>query len=209
MGLDIWIAYIVAAEIILVIPGPTIILVISQAITHGRRSVVPLVAGVTCGDATAMTFSLLGLGTIMTASAWLFTLTKWVGAVYLIYLGIKTWRIRAENGAWRSARLDGGSWRALFKSAYVVTALNPKGIAFFVAFLPQFVDPRGAYFTQLVILGLTFLMLALINAALYAVFAGTLRDTLRQPRARRWFNRCGGSALIGAGVVTAAMQRAN
>ncbi len=83
MGLEIWMAYIVAAEIILVIPGPTIILVISQAITHGRRSVVPLVAGVTCGDATAMIFSLLGLGTIMAASAMLFTLTKWAGAVYL------------------------------------------------------------------------------------------------------------------------------
>jgi threonine/homoserine/homoserine lactone efflux protein len=209
MGLEIWMAYMVAAEIILVIPGPTIILVISQAITHGRRSVVPLVAGVTCGDATAMIFSLLGLGTIMSASAMLFTLTKWAGAVYLVYLGLKTWRARAENGAWNSSRLNGGSRGELFKSAYIVTALNPKGIAFFVAFLPQFVDPRGAYLTQLFILGTTFLVLALINAALYAIFAGTVRDTLRQPRARRWFNRCGGSALIGAGVVTAAMQRAN
>ncbi len=206
MNLEIWMAYIIAAEVILIIPGPTIILVVSQAITHGRRSVVPLVAGVTCGDATAMTFSLLGLGTIMSASAALFALTKWVGAVYLVYLGIKTWRKRSENEAWDSTGLEGSSG-ALFKSAYIVTALNPKGIAFFVAFLPQFVDPQGAYFMQLLILGATFLVLALINAAIYAVFAGTLRDTLKRPSARRWFNRCGGSALIGAGVLTAAMQR--
>ncbi len=206
MRLEIWLAYIIAAEIILVIPGPTIILVVSQAITHGRRSVAPLVAGVTCGDATAMVCSLLGLGTIMSASATAFTLTKWVGAVYLIYLGIKTWRARPENEGWDETG-TAGSNGPLFKSAYIVTALNPKSIAFFVAFLPQFVDPQGAHFTQLLVLGITFLVLALLNAAIYAIFAGTLRDTLKRPRARRWFNRCGGSALIGAGVLTAAMQR--
>lgn len=206
MSLEIWMAYIIAAEIILVIPGPTIILVVSQAIAHGRRSVVPLVAGVTAGDATAMIFSLLGLGTVMSASATLFTLTKWVGAVYLVYLGIKTWRTRPESGVWQDAGLTGSNG-ALFKSAYIVTALNPKSIAFFVAFLPQFVDARGDHFTQLLVLGTTFLALALINAALYAIFAGALRDTLSRPRTRRWFNRCGGSALVGAGMLTAAMQR--
>jgi threonine/homoserine/homoserine lactone efflux protein len=203
---EIWLAYIIAAEIILVIPGPTIILVVSQAITHGRRSVAPLVAGVTCGDATAMTFSLLGLGTIMSASATLFTVTKWVGAVYLVYLGIKTWRTRPQSGAWKELGLNGSN-RTLFKRAYIVTALNPKGIAFFVAFLPQFVNPQGNHFSQLLILGSTFLVLATINAAVYAFFAGALRDTLGRPGARRWFNRCGGSALIGAGVLTAVMQR--
>jgi threonine/homoserine/homoserine lactone efflux protein len=129
-----------------------------------------------------------------------------VGAVYLIYLGIRTWRARSENGAWEDHGLT-GSHGALFKSAYIVTALNPKSIAFFVAFLPQFVDARGAYFMQLLTLGATFLALALINAALYAIFAGALRDTLKRPGVRRWFNRCGGSALIGAGVLTATMQR--
>ena len=206
MSIEIWLAYIVAAGIILVIPGPTIILVVSQAIAHGRRAVFPLAAGVTCGDATAMTFSMLGLGTIMAASATLFTVTKWVGAVYLVYLGIKTWRSRTDNGDW-SATGPGGTGGALFRSAYVVTALNPKSIAFFVAFLPQFVDPRGAHLTQLTLLGVTFLVLALVNAALYAFFAGALRATLKRPAARRWINRCGGSALIGAGVMTAAMHR--
>ena len=206
MHLEIWLTYLIAAEIILVIPGPTIILVVSQAIAHGRRAVLPLATGVTCGDATAMTLSLLGLGTIMAASAALFTVTKWVGAVYLVYLGIKTWRARTDNGAW-NATGPGGTGGALFRSAFVVTALNPKSIAFFVAFLPQFVDPNGAHLPQLTILGVTFLVLALVNATLYAFFAGALRDTLKRPAARRWINRCGGSALVGAGVMTAAMHR--
>jgi threonine/homoserine/homoserine lactone efflux protein len=206
MPIEIWMTYIVAAEIILAIPGPTIILVVSQAITHGRRSVVPLVAGVTCGDATAMILSLLGLGTIMSASGTLFALTKWVGAAYLVYLGFITWRRTPADADWDGTQLSGVN-AALFKRAYVVTALNPKSIAFFVAFLPQFVDPRGDHLMQLFILGATFLVLALFNAALYALFAGALRDTLRRPQVRRWFNRCGGGALIGAGVLTAAMQR--
>ena len=92
MSLEIYIAFVIAAEIILVIPGPTIILVVSQAIAHGRKSVIPLVTGVLAGDFTAMTLSLLGLGAVLSASAALFVLLKWIGALYLIYLGVKLWR---------------------------------------------------------------------------------------------------------------------
>lgn len=208
MNLELWIAFFIASTIILIIPGPTIILVVSQAITHGRRSVIPLVAGVVLGDFTAMTFSLLGLGAILAASAILFSVLKWIGAVYLIYLGLKLWRVD-PNGSQLSlpGELDSGS--ALVKRAFIVTALNPKSIAFFVAFLPQFIDPTASYAVQLPILGTTFLLLAGINAALYAIFAGQLRDTMRKPSVRRWFNRCGGTALMGAGVLTAAMQKSS
>ncbi len=92
MSLEMWIAFVIAAMIVLVIPGPTILLVISQSISHGRRAVVPLVTGVTLGDFTAMTLSLLGLGAILAASATLFSVLKFIGAVYLICLGIKLWR---------------------------------------------------------------------------------------------------------------------
>jgi threonine/homoserine/homoserine lactone efflux protein len=89
MILETWIAYVIAASIVLVIPGPTIILVTSQAIAHGRWAVLPLAAGVTVGDFTAMTLSLLGLGAILAASAALFSFLKWVGAIYLVFLGVK------------------------------------------------------------------------------------------------------------------------
>lgn len=200
------IPFVLATLLILVIPGPTIILVISQAIAHGRRSVTPLVVGVFCGDFTAMTLSLLGLGVILSASAVLFTLFKWVGAIYLIYLGIKLWR---ENPKKRSIEFgaEDSSASSLFKSAYIVTALNPKGIAFFVAFLPQFVNPLAPQFPQLAVLGGIFLFLAVINAAIYALFASQLRVTMKKRETLKWFNRFGGGAMIGAGIITAGMQR--
>jgi len=203
--MEIWIPYVLATTIILIIPGPTIILVISQSITHGRRSVVPLVAGVLFGDFTAMTLSLLGLGTILSASATLFCIFKWIGALYLLYLGVKLWRSSPGDISTDSCA-KGVSRRSLFGSSFIVTALNPKSIAFFVAFLPQFILPAEPLARQLIVLGGTFLVLATINAALYAIFAGQLSGQIRKTRVRRWFNRLGGSALIGAGIVTASMQ---
>jgi len=206
VSLNVWIAYIFTTAVILIIPGPTIILVISQAVTHGRKSVVPLATGVVLGDFTAMTLSLLGLGAIMTASAALFTLFKWIGAIYLVYLGIKLWRANPDSSSIQHQKGD-ASPRSLFKSSFIVTALNPKSIAFFVAFLPQFISPHSPAFSQILILGGTFLFLALVNAALYALFAGQLRETIKKTPVRKWFNRCGGTALIGAGIITAGIQR--
>ncbi len=206
MSMEMWITYIFATTLILIIPGPTIILVVSQAVTHGRKSVVPLAAGVVFGDFTAMTLSLLGLGAIMTASAGLFTLFKWMGALYLMFLGIKLWKATPNNNSLQHGKVD-LSPRSLFKSSFIVTALNPKGIAFFVAFLPQFIAPQEPVFKQLFLLGGTFLFLALVNATLYALFASQLREAIKRTRVRKWFNRCGGTALIGAGIITASMQR--
>jgi len=206
MNLELWIPFALAATLILIIPGPTIILVISQAVTHGRRSVVPLVAGVVIGDFTAMMLSLLGLGALMSASAALFTIFKWIGALYLIYLGIKLWKLNQENTLVQYD-VKYTSSLSLLKSSFIVTALNPKGIAFFVAFLPQFIDPLKPPFFQLTLLGGTFLFLATLNAALYAIFAGQLGEYMEKRNVRKWFNRCGGSTLIGAGIFTAGMQR--
>ena len=206
MNMELFIPFVLAATLILIIPGPTILLVISQAVTHGRKSVVPLVIGVLLGDFTAMTLSLLGLGALMSTSAALFTIFKWIGALYLIYLGIKLWKLNSKNS---SAQYDtkNTSARSLLRSSFIVTALNPKSIAFFVAFLPQFIDTLKPAFSQLTLLGGTFLILATINAALYAIFAGQLGDQMKKDKVRKWFNRCGGSALFGAGIFTAAMQR--
>lgn len=206
MSFQMWVPFALATTVILVIPGPTIILVISQAVAHGRRSVVPLVAGVLLGDFTAMTLSLLGLGAVMSASAALFTVFKWGGAIYLMYLGIRLWRLHPGKGGGHD-KGDCLSGRSLFRSSFVVTALNPKSIAFFVAFLPQFIDAGDPALPQLMLLGGTFLFLATINAALYAMFAGQLSEYMKQKEIRRWFNRSGGVALIGAGVFTAALRR--
>ena len=193
---------------ILIIPGPTIILVISQAVAHGRKSVVPLVLGVLLGDFTAMTFSLLGLGAILAASAVLFSIFKWAGALYLLYLGVQLWKSNPKRHSVHD-NTKKTSARSLFKSSFIVTALNPKSIAFFVAFLPQFIDPLKPALSQFTLLGGTFLFLAVLDAALYALFAGQLRDQIKKKRVRKWFNRCGGSALIGAAIITAGVKQSS
>ncbi len=206
MSLEVWMAFVAAAMILLVIPGPTILLVVGQAISHGRRAVIPLATGVLLGDFTAMTLSMLGLGVILAASAAIFSVLKLIGAGYLICLGIKLWRSDSQDReiSFAGTKASKGS---LLKSTFVVTALNPKSIVFFVVFFPQFIVQKNQAVPQLFMLGATFLLLATLNAALYAYFAGHLRDTMKRPRIRRWFNRCGGAVLIGAGVFTAAVQR--
>lgn len=206
MTLELWLPYVLASTIILIIPGPTIILVVSQAMAHGRRSVVPLVTGVLLGDFTAMTLSLLGLGALMSASAALFTIFKVIGAIYLFYLGIKMWRQDHEVTASQDVEIKASS-RSLMRRSFIVTAFNPKSIAFFVAFLPQFIDPLKPAPLQLMILGGSFLLLATLNAALYAIFAGRLGEYMKKKTVRKWFNRGGGSVLMGAGIFTAAMER--
>jgi len=208
MSLENYLAYILATLLILSIPGPTIILVISEAVTHGRKSVIPLVAGVVLGDCTAMVLSLMGLGAIMSTSAALFVLFKWVGAVYLFYLGINLWRVKPEVESTQSNEKK-TSRRSLLRSSFIVTALNPKEIAFFVAFLPQFIEASKPVTGQITVLGGTFLFLALVNAAFYAFFATTLRTLIKRTKIRNWFNRCGGTALIGAGIITAGLRRAS
>ncbi len=206
MSIEIYIGFVLASSLILIIPGPTIILVVSQAIVHGRRSVIPLAGGVVTGDFTAMTLSLMGVGSLLAVSAELFVLIKWLGAVYLVYLGIRLWRSGSEVSE-LMLETPTDSARTLFRSSFIVTALNPKSIAFFVAFFPQFIDRSGSSVLQLGLLGSTFLVLAGINAALYGAFAGQFREFLQKKRIRKLFSRGGAAALIGAGVLTAGLHQ--
>lgn len=207
MSFEHWLAFSAASAILLAIPGPTILLVISYALGHGRKSAFATVAGVTLGDFTAMTASMLGLGALLATSATIFTVLKWVGAAYLVYLGIKLWRAPvAEEGALVTPPRERPG--RIFAHAYVVTALNPKSLIFFVAFLPQFLDPQGPVALQLAIFEATFLVLAMVNASLYALLAAMARRQIRKPRVQRIVNRTGGSLMIGAGVLAAGWRRA-
>lgn len=211
MSLEIWFAFVAACSVMLVIPGPTILTVISYSMAHGRRANVPLVAAVALGDSTALAVSLLGLGSLLAASAFWFTVVKWAGGLYLLYLAAKMLRagLRAPDDAAASGiaapKVPASRWR-LFANTYLVTALNPKGIVFFVAFLPQFIRPGAPIAQQLWILAATFVTLAAINATAYAVFAGAAGRLLASPRAQRRFHLAGGS-LLGAAGIWALMAR--
>jgi threonine/homoserine/homoserine lactone efflux protein len=206
MSLDHWLAFVAASAILLAIPGPTVLLVISYALGHGRRSALGTVVGVALGDFTAMTASMVGLGALLSASADVFTVLKWIGAAYLIYLGIKLWRAPvAEPGA-EIAESETRSGR-IFLHAYAVTALNPKSLVFFVAFLPQFLDAARPVLSQMAIFEATFLVMATLNALLYGLMAAAARRTIRKPAVQRAVNRTGGTLLIGAGLLAVAWRK--
>ncbi len=206
MSLDHWLAFVAASSVLLAIPGPTVVLVISYALGHGRKPAAAIVAGVALATLTTMTASVLGLGAVLATSATVFTVLRFVGGAYLVYLGVKLWRspVRVSEGDVPQTTL-----LRMFAHSYAVTALNPKGIVFFVAFVPQFLDSSLPFWPQVSILETTFVFLATASAALYAILASAARNMLRQPRVRRAVNRTGGSLLIGAGIFAAGWRTAN
>ena len=139
MDFQIWLAFVAASIALLLIPGPTVLLVLSYAISQGKRVALATVGGVALGDFIAMSASLAGLGALVLASATLFTVLKWVGAAYLVYLGIKLFRSAATASIGDLEKVTETSASSVFGHAAAVTALNPKSIVFFIAFVPQFV----------------------------------------------------------------------
>jgi len=209
MTFEVWIAFVAASIALLLIPGPTVLLVMSYALSHGRRVALATVAGVAMGDLIAMTASLAGLGALVLASAMLFTILKWVGAVYLVYLGIKLFRSAANANLGEIDQNAGTPARGVFSHAAAVTALNPKSIVFFIAFVPQFIAPANALLPQFAILVVTFVGLAAVNALAYALLADQLRSKITKPSVLGWLSRFGGGALIAMGVATAALRKSN
>jgi len=202
MSLQIWLAFVLASAVLLVIPGPTVLALIGYSVGGtplSARQRAAMVAGVALGDCTALIASLAGLGGLLAASAFWFTVVKWAGGLYLIFLGA---RMLASGIAPAALQPNAApsSARGLFGRTYLVTALNPKPIVFFVAFLPQFVQPGTDAARQLWILGATFIALSTLNASAYATFAAAARKLLATRRARRGFNLAGGAMLTGAGV---------
>jgi threonine/homoserine/homoserine lactone efflux protein len=202
--LEAWLAFAGASVALLLIPGPTVLLVISNALSQGRRVAVATAAGVALGDAVAMTASLLGLGALVMASATLFTALKWAGALYLIYLGLRLLLSRDEPAPLPAADAGRG---AAFRRAALVTVLNPKSIVFFMAFVPQFLDPAAALAPQFAVLVATFVGLAALNALAFALLADRLRDRIGRPSVTAALSRLGGGALVAMGTATLTLRR--
>lgn len=206
MTIETWLAFVAASSVLLVIPGPTILLVVSYALGQGWRAALPMAAGVALGDFTAMTLSMLGVGALLATSATLFTALKWIGAAYLIWLGVRLWRAGGALDA--PPRADAASGARMIAHAWIVTALNPKSITFFVAFLPQFLDLSGDFWTQALVFETTFLALSFANAFGYGLAASKARLVVRDARAIGAFNKLGGTLLIGAGLAAATVRGA-
>ncbi len=208
MAFELWLAFVAASTALLMIPGPTILLVLSYALTQGKRVAVATALGVALGDFIAMTASLLGLGALVMASATAFTVLKWVGAVYLFYLGIKMLKSAPKASLGTVEEMGHVSSKQVFLHACAVTALNPKSIGFFIAFVPQFITPSAPIAPQFTVLIATFVGLATLNALAYALLANRMRMRIQRPRVLRNMTRAGGVALLGIGALTATLRRA-
>lgn len=208
MDLEIWLALVAATSALLAIPGPVVLLLLSQILAHGRGIAVGAISGVVLGDFVAMTVSLAGAGTILATSATLFTILKIGGALYLVWLGIGLWRNGFSAIKVKRDETDHGAahtpsrWWA-FRQAFIVTALNPKDIVFFVAFLPQFIKPTQPAGPQIAIIIMTFLALVMLSTSLWVTFADRLRSGLTHPSMRKIVARIGAGTLVGAGALTA------
>lgn len=207
MPLDLWLAFVAASTALLLIPGPTVLLVLSYALSKGRSVALASAAGVALGDLTAMTASLVGLGALVMASATLFMVLKWIGAAYLVWLGYRLLRSAPASGMRALTTGRDINARGVFGHAAAVTALNPKSIAFFIAFVPQFLRADQPLAPQFAILIATFVGLAALNALAYALLADRLRSWIGRPRVITGLTRTGGLTLMGMGVATAILRR--
>ena len=207
MSLELFLPFLFATIILLATPGPTILLVVSYALAQGRGVALAVVAGVILGDLLAMSATLFGLGVILTTSATLFTAMKWAGAAYLAWMG---WRMIRSAGTATAdlAQVAGKSHSMAFRDSALVTLLNPKSIGFFVAFVPQFIDPAALVAPQFGVMIATFVGLGGVNALAYALLAARLRDKVARPDRMAWMQRGGGAVLIGLAAFTAALRRA-
>ena len=210
ISFQLWLAFAAAAAVVIAIPGPTTLMVTGHAMSSGTRVALASLLGVALGDFTAIACSVLGLGAVLATSAEAFTILKWIGAAYLVYLGIKLWRAPAVPLGTAAAGQGGrrSIHRAIAES-FSVTLLNPKGLLFFAAFLPQFIDPHRAVLPQVVILALTFEILAASSLAAYIFMMTRARRVMESPRAIKIMNRAGGTMLIGAGLLTASLRRSS
>ena len=198
------VAFSLAALLLVVLPGPSVLFVIGRALEIGRVGALLSVAGNALGMLAQVVAIALGLGVILEQSVVLFTIVKFAGAGFLVYLGVQAIRHRNARAV-TTADAPTSYWRSLAEGA-VVGVTNPKSVVFFIAVLPQFVDPGvGGVPLQMIELGVVFALLALVFDGLWALGAGFARDWLgRSPRRLSRLGATGGVAMIGLGVGLAA-----
>ena len=196
MSLEIYLAYIAACFLIAIVPGPTVTVIIANSLAHGTRAGLLNVAGTQLGLGLMMAILVVGLTSVIAAMGWLFDWLRWAGAAYLVYLGYKLLRAPDALGSSTTAAQPRGGF---FLQGFLVMMSNPKALFWFGAFIPQFLDPTGDYVGQIVVLGLTAMLVALISDGAYAVLTGRAGSFLSKKRVRL-VSRLGGGFLIGGGI---------
>jgi homoserine/homoserine lactone efflux protein len=194
MNWQLFLGFLAITVLLLLTPGPIVMLVISTGATRGVRAGLVTVAGTSAGNAVLLALIALGLGWVLKHALHLFELLRWVGAVYLMWLGIQAWR-----NAGREREVVQGN-RVHFWRGFTVALSNPKTIAFFTAFLPQFVDAARPAGLQITVMCAVSALLAAVSDSCWAVAAGLGRNWFAKPGRTRLLGRASGVTLLGAGV---------
>lgn len=209
MSIHLYLAFVITSAIVICTPGPTVLLVIADALSHHKRHAWSTVLGVGVGDLIGMGVSLAGAGAVLRTSAVAFDVMKVGGGLYLIYLGVRaifTARNRARELEGFETDMATRSAPQRFWSAVTVTVTNPKLILFFVAFVPQFISTAGSFFDQAVLYILTFDVMAMINATLYAAAARTVGAKLTSAQNQRRVSYASGGILVAAGLIVLTLR---
>jgi len=194
----------VAAILLLLTPGPAVLYIVARSVEQGRIAGLASVCGITTGTLVHVLAAALGLSALLASSALAFAVVKYAGAAYLIYIGVRRLLKRTDVPTAPMA-LPRRSLGRLYRDGFIVNLLNPKTALFFLAFLPQFVDPsRGAVAFQIAFLGLLFTLMGLTSDALYALIAGTAGRWVKgNARFLRWERYVTGGVFIGLGMTAA------
>jgi len=197
------ILFVSAAAVLLAIPGPAVLYIVSRSISQGRAAGVVSALGISVGTIPHVAAAALGLSALLVSSATAFSVVKYLGAAYLIYLGVQKFRTD-ESGEFATDSPKTNLSR-IFWQGVIVNVLNPKTALFFFAFLPQFVDAsRGSAVSQILFLGLLFMAMGVVSDSMWGLFAGTVAERMkRHPRWRRRQQYLSGGILISLGIATA------
>lgn len=205
MSFETWAAYLVVETLLCLTPGPAVLFVVGQALWRGPSAAMRATMAVNAVNLLYFALSALGLAAVLAASHTAFLVMKWAGAAYLVFLGLKAIRESFRTSGDGQAAVPAGR---PFVDGAIVQLSNPKAVLFFVAILPQFIDPLRPAAPQMAILAATMVAVETIVLTGYSLAAGTLRARLQGRRMRAWLDRAGGFSLLGVAAMTAAIRRA-
>ena len=205
MNLELFAAFLLATAVMILIPGPSVMLTVAHTMAFGMRRAMVTLIGIVCGISTQLAVALAGMTSFMLLLADWFEVLRWAGVAYLIYLGIQQWRAPPEAEAGEEGA--GRSGRSLFAQGYLVTVANPKSLVFLAAFFPQFVDPAVPLGVQLPIMSAAFIAIAFVFTWLWCLPASRAGAWFRKPGRLRLRNRVSGGLMMGAGLGLAIVRR--
>jgi homoserine/homoserine lactone efflux protein len=207
MTLQIWLLFVATEAVLSMTPGPAVLYVLSQAIRRGPAKSLWASGGILAANAVYFALSATSLGAVIVASYKLFFVIKWAGAAYLVYLGLRSFFSKTSAISLPEPGPDSRGGQRILRDGFFLQAANPKALLFFTAILPQFIDARNNVVFQILVLGVSSILVEFVILFIYGQLAGRALATARSPRFEKITNRIAGSLLIGAGIGLARLRR--